>query len=353
MLPKAPWPAAGKRAAHGAAAGQRRLWSEGSAAQKEQHLLRCACSRAAGGGYGCRADECRSSAGCCAGARTARLSTRVSALAVHGCFCCCPLRAAALVCSKLLLASRCVADTPPRSALLVAPFAGPPARKHACPEQPQQRNAAVRSQRKTCVPASERSNREQAGPARQQHAPARWVPPPGTRGIRDTARPVPQDSAAVWWPALALTAYAWRAFLAMWVCTVCTMSERMGATNTAGRATCGRRSGELAKGQTNLRCGRAGATQPVRQLRLLQCACRKSAAAPAGLAALESCLPLCAAAAGGRPAGGPWAAATACWAPARCCSSRPSSWAGLQAASAGRAVPAERRQGRPGPASRG
>ena len=28
--------------------------------------------------------------------------------------------------------------------------------------------------------------------------PARWVPPPGTRGIRDTARPVPQDSAAVW-----------------------------------------------------------------------------------------------------------------------------------------------------------
>mmetsp|Transcript_10845 Transcript_10845/g.40158 ORF Transcript_10845/g.40158 Transcript_10845/m.40158 type:complete len:209 (+) Transcript_10845:521-1147(+) len=28
--------------------------------------------------------------------------------------------------------------------------------------------------------------------------PARWVPPPGTRGIRETARPVPQDSAAVW-----------------------------------------------------------------------------------------------------------------------------------------------------------
>ena len=28
--------------------------------------------------------------------------------------------------------------------------------------------------------------------------PARCVPPPGTRGIRDTARPVPQDSALVW-----------------------------------------------------------------------------------------------------------------------------------------------------------
>ena len=35
----------------------------------------------------------------------------------------------------------------------------------------------------------------------------------------------------------------WRAFLAMWVCTVCTMSERMGATNTAGRATCGGQQG--------------------------------------------------------------------------------------------------------------
>uniref|UniRef100_A0A0A9FGU4 60S ribosomal protein L4 n=1 Tax=Arundo donax TaxID=35708 RepID=A0A0A9FGU4_ARUDO len=36
--------------------------------------------------------------------------------------------------------------------------------------------------------------------------PARWVPPPGTRGIRDTARPVPQDSADVWWPARRETA---------------------------------------------------------------------------------------------------------------------------------------------------
>ena len=30
--------------------------------------------------------------------------------------------------------------------------------------------------------------------------PDRWVPPPRTRGIRATARPVPQDSALVWWP---------------------------------------------------------------------------------------------------------------------------------------------------------
>mmetsp|Transcript_44779 Transcript_44779/g.126653 ORF Transcript_44779/g.126653 Transcript_44779/m.126653 type:complete len:200 (+) Transcript_44779:122-721(+) len=36
--------------------------------------------------------------------------------------------------------------------------------------------------------------------------PARWVPPPGTRGIRDTARPVPQDSAAVSYPTLSPTA---------------------------------------------------------------------------------------------------------------------------------------------------
>lgn len=30
--------------------------------------------------------------------------------------------------------------------------------------------------------------------------PERWVPPPRTRGIRATARPVPHDSAEVWWP---------------------------------------------------------------------------------------------------------------------------------------------------------
>ena len=35
--------------------------------------------------------------------------------------------------------------------------------------------------------------------------PERWVPPPPTRGIRATARPVPQDSAEVWWPAFSLT----------------------------------------------------------------------------------------------------------------------------------------------------
>jgi hypothetical protein len=45
--------------------------------------------------------------------------------------------------------------------------------------------------------------------------PERWVPPPPTRGIRATARPVPQDSALVWWPAFSLTAYACRLFLAM------------------------------------------------------------------------------------------------------------------------------------------
>ena len=36
--------------------------------------------------------------------------------------------------------------------------------------------------------------------------PERCVPPPPTRGIRATARPVPQDSAEVWWPAFSLTA---------------------------------------------------------------------------------------------------------------------------------------------------
>ena len=30
--------------------------------------------------------------------------------------------------------------------------------------------------------------------------PERWVPPPRTRGILATARPVPHDSADVWWP---------------------------------------------------------------------------------------------------------------------------------------------------------
>lgn len=45
--------------------------------------------------------------------------------------------------------------------------------------------------------------------------PDRWVPPPPTRGIRATARPVPQDSALVWCPAFSLTEYACLLFFAM------------------------------------------------------------------------------------------------------------------------------------------
>ena len=37
--------------------------------------------------------------------------------------------------------------------------------------------------------------------------PERCVPPPATRGMRETARPVPHDSAEVWWPAFLFTAY--------------------------------------------------------------------------------------------------------------------------------------------------
>merc|ERR1719396_182725 len=43
--------------------------------------------------------------------------------------------------------------------------------------------------------------------------PDRWVPPPGARGTRATARPVPQDSAAVSYPTLAPTEMGWRLFL--------------------------------------------------------------------------------------------------------------------------------------------
>merc|ERR1712046_477223 len=74
--------------------------------------------------------------------------------------------------------------------------------------------------------------------------PALWVPPPGTRGIRATARPVPHDSAAVCipacrlWQSLAYTAYARRLFLFMEVCTNCTMSGRIGDRKTAGSSTC-------------------------------------------------------------------------------------------------------------------
>jgi hypothetical protein len=46
--------------------------------------------------------------------------------------------------------------------------------------------------------------------------------------------PVPHDSALVWWPAFSLTAYGWRRFLATPVCTVCTISGRIGALKTCG-----------------------------------------------------------------------------------------------------------------------
>ena len=68
--------------------------------------------------------------------------------------------------------------------------------------------------------------------------PALCVPPPGTRGIRATARPVPQDSALVWWPASYFTAYGWRLFIFIRECTLCTMSGLIGAVNTAGRCAC-------------------------------------------------------------------------------------------------------------------
>merc|ERR1719409_2688405 len=67
--------------------------------------------------------------------------------------------------------------------------------------------------------------------------PERWVPPPWTRGIRETARPVPHDCAEVWWPALCETAYGWRLFLAMFVCTKRTRSGRIGAEKTPGSGT--------------------------------------------------------------------------------------------------------------------
>merc|ERR1712001_652314 len=64
--------------------------------------------------------------------------------------------------------------------------------------------------------------------------PDRWVPPPRTRGIRATARPVPQDSAEVCSPAIFLTPVACRAFLRRLVCTKLTRSDRIGALKTAG-----------------------------------------------------------------------------------------------------------------------
>ena len=47
--------------------------------------------------------------------------------------------------------------------------------------------------------------------------PERWVPPPCTRGMRDTARPVPHDAADGILPAYLLTQYGWRLFFAMLV----------------------------------------------------------------------------------------------------------------------------------------
>ncbi len=64
--------------------------------------------------------------------------------------------------------------------------------------------------------------------------PERPVPPPATRGIRATARPVPHDIALVCSPDAYATAYAWREFLRMFVCTNCTTSRRIGAVKTAG-----------------------------------------------------------------------------------------------------------------------
>eukprot|EP00171_Calliarthron_tuberculosum_P014592 IDg14592t1 len=64
--------------------------------------------------------------------------------------------------------------------------------------------------------------------------PERWVPPPGTRGIRDTARPVPHDAADDCIPAIRDTAYGCLRFLDMFVKTECTTSVRIGAVNTAG-----------------------------------------------------------------------------------------------------------------------
>ena len=57
------------------------------------------------------------------------------------------------------------------------------------------RNARSRRFERTLVGANMRPPRHMLPNAPW---PARWVPPPGTRGIRDTARPVPHDSAAVW-----------------------------------------------------------------------------------------------------------------------------------------------------------
>merc|ERR1719502_65557 len=65
--------------------------------------------------------------------------------------------------------------------------------------------------------------------------PERCVPPPCTRGMRDTARPVPQDAADGILPAYLLTLYGWRLLSDMFEWTKWTTSGRMGARKTEGR----------------------------------------------------------------------------------------------------------------------
>merc|ERR1719148_599052 len=65
--------------------------------------------------------------------------------------------------------------------------------------------------------------------------PARCVPPPGARGTRATARPVPQDSAAVSYPTLAPTARGWRLFFETFKWTYRTQSGLKGEAKTCGR----------------------------------------------------------------------------------------------------------------------
>jgi len=66
--------------------------------------------------------------------------------------------------------------------------------------------------------------------------PERWVPLPDTLGILATALPVPQDSAECFIPERGLTPRGWRRFLLMLLCTNYTISRRMGALKTPGRA---------------------------------------------------------------------------------------------------------------------
>merc|ERR1719502_2621376 len=66
--------------------------------------------------------------------------------------------------------------------------------------------------------------------------PERCVPPPCTRGMRDTARPVPHEAAEGIFPAYLLTQYGWRLFRATRVCTKWTTSGRIGDRNTPGSA---------------------------------------------------------------------------------------------------------------------